>query len=153
MLWRFKRFKRLHFGRKVNVNWSRELSAVQIHIECVIGELKQRNTILQSVLPIALLSDSKGTVDKMIKSMLCICESLSSCCSPRIIFFLDTLIISFSACKQLVIISLNNMHDRRNNGDYGFFFLQNLDSLWQEGQYKFCLLEDTYFLSNQNDTI
>ena len=43
--------------------------------------------------------------------------------------------ISFSACKQLVIISLNNMHDRHNNGDYAFFFLQNLDSLRQEGQY------------------
>lgn len=114
---------------KVNVDWSRELSVVRIHVERVIGVLKQKYTILQSILPIALLSDSKGTVDK---SMLCICESLSFCCSTRIIF-LNTLIISFSACRQLVIISLNNMYNRYYNGDYAFFFLQSLDSLRQEG--------------------
>ena len=49
---------------KVNVDWSRELSVVQIHVERVIGVLKQNYKILQSNLPIALLSDSKGTVYK-----------------------------------------------------------------------------------------
>ena len=52
---------------KVNVDWSRELSVVRIHVERLIGVLKQKYTILQSILPIALLSDSKGTVDKMVK--------------------------------------------------------------------------------------
>ena len=39
---------------KVEVDWSRELSIVRIHVERVIGVLKQKFTILQSVLPIAL---------------------------------------------------------------------------------------------------
>ena len=55
---------------KVDIDWSRELSVVRIHVERVIGVLKQKYTILQSILPIALLSDSKGslsTVDKMVK--------------------------------------------------------------------------------------
>ena len=45
---------------KVNVDWSRELSVVRIHVERVIGVLEQKYTILQSILPIAVLSDSKG---------------------------------------------------------------------------------------------
>ena len=49
---------------KVNVDWSRELPVVQIHVEHVTGVLKQNYKILQSNLPIALLSDSKGTVYK-----------------------------------------------------------------------------------------
>ena len=55
---------------KVNVDWSRELSHVRIHVERVIGVLKQKYTILQSVLPITLLSDGEGTlstVDKVVK--------------------------------------------------------------------------------------
>ena len=39
-----KRKKQLE---KVNVNWSRELSIVRIHVERVIGVLKQKFTILQ----------------------------------------------------------------------------------------------------------
>ena len=49
---------------KVDVDWSRELSVAQIHVERVIGVLKQNYKILLSNLPIALLSDSKGTVYK-----------------------------------------------------------------------------------------
>ena len=49
---------------KVDVDWSRELSVVQIHVERVIGVLKQNYKILLSNLPITLLSDSKGTVYK-----------------------------------------------------------------------------------------
>ena len=48
--------------------------------------LKQTYTILQNIIPIALLSDSKdtqSTVDKNGKSTLCICKYLSFCFSPR----------------------------------------------------------------------
>ena len=38
---------------KVEVDWSRELSTIRIHVERVIGVLKQKYTILQSVLPIS----------------------------------------------------------------------------------------------------
>ena len=43
---------------KQDVDWSRELSVVRIHVEQVIGVLKQKYTILQGTLPISLLSDS-----------------------------------------------------------------------------------------------
>ena len=36
----------------LKVDWSKELSIVRIHVECVIGILKQKYTILQGVLPI-----------------------------------------------------------------------------------------------------
>ena len=55
---------------KVNVDWNCELSVVRIHVEHVIGVLKQTYTILQNIIPIALISDSKGThstLDKMVK--------------------------------------------------------------------------------------
>lgn len=42
---------------KVDVDWSRELSVVRIHVEHVIGVLKQKFTILQGRLPIALIAD------------------------------------------------------------------------------------------------
>ena len=54
----------------VEVDWSRELSMLRIHVERVIGVLKQKYTILQSILPIALIPVSKdnlATVDKMVK--------------------------------------------------------------------------------------
>ena len=34
---------------KIELDWSRELSMVRIHVECIIGALKQKYTILQSV--------------------------------------------------------------------------------------------------------
>ena len=40
---------------KVEVDWSRELSIVRIHVERVIGVLKQKYTILQGTLPIRLI--------------------------------------------------------------------------------------------------
>ncbi len=54
---------------KVQVDWSRELSVVRIHVEGVIGLLKQKCTILQNVLSISLISDktdeSLSTIDKI----------------------------------------------------------------------------------------
>ena len=37
------------------VDWSREISHVRVHVEHVIGQLKQKYTALQSVIPITLL--------------------------------------------------------------------------------------------------
>ena len=49
------------------MDWSRELSQVQIHVERVIGVLKQKFTILQGT-PITLVTDNAGqnmvTIDK-----------------------------------------------------------------------------------------
>ena len=48
---------------KHEVDWSRELSSVRIHIERVIGMLKQKCSILQGVLPI---SDYDCNVDETV---------------------------------------------------------------------------------------
>lgn len=67
---------------KVEVDWSRELSIVRIHIERVIGVLKQKYTILESVLPINFISnidDSNiSTIDKIV-NVCCACVNL---CPP-----------------------------------------------------------------------
>ena len=68
---------------KVDVDWSRELSIVRIHVERVIGLLKQKYTILQSILPITLISDgpdedANTTIDKIVS----VCCALVNLCPP-----------------------------------------------------------------------
>ena len=65
---------------KQEVDWSRELSSVRIHVERVIGQLKQKYTILQGVLPICLISDNdcnvdETVIDKIVK-VCCACINL-----------------------------------------------------------------------------
>ena len=40
---------------KVGIDWGPELSLVRIHVECIIGVLKQKFTILEGTIPITLL--------------------------------------------------------------------------------------------------
>ena len=63
---------------KVEIDWSRELSIVRIHVEQVIGVLKQKYTILQNIIPISLIqdnNDTKSTIDKIVK-VCCACVNL-----------------------------------------------------------------------------
>ena len=62
---------------KVEVDWSRELSVVRIHVERVIGVLKQKYTILQGTLPIRLIvgDENDSTIDKIV-SVCCACVNL-----------------------------------------------------------------------------
>ncbi len=60
---------------KVEIDWSMELSLVRIHVERVIGVLKQKYTILQNVIPISLIpdnNDNKSTIDKIVR-VCCTC--------------------------------------------------------------------------------
>ena len=69
---------------KLDIDWSRELSTVRIHVERVIGVLKQKYTILQSILPITLIpdyKDSKSTIDKIVQ-VCCVCVNLC----PSVVF-------------------------------------------------------------------
>ena len=55
---------------KVDVDWNRELSSVQIHIKQVIGVLKQKYQILQGVLPIGVIhhkDEDEASVDKLVR--------------------------------------------------------------------------------------
>ena len=70
---------------KVDIDWSRELSTVRIHVERVIGVLKQKYTILQSILPITLIpdyKDSKSTIDKIVR-VCCVCVNLCPSVVPQ----------------------------------------------------------------------
>jgi len=65
---------------KVDVDWSRELSLVRIHVERVIGVLKQKFTILQGTIPITLVTGNTGnglvTIDKLVR----VCCALVNLC-------------------------------------------------------------------------
>ena len=64
---------------KFEIDNSRQLSRVRIHVERVIGLLRQKYTILQSTLPIKMImsgSDNFSTIDKI----AVICAALCNCC-------------------------------------------------------------------------
>lgn len=65
---------------KIDVDWSRELSLVRIHVERLIGLVKLKYTILRSVIPISLLtkqnSDHYTTIDKIVS----VCCALTNLC-------------------------------------------------------------------------
>ena len=69
---------------KQEIDWSCELSIVRIHVERIIGLLKQKYTILQGMLPISLISDDvtnnddETTIDKIIK----VCSACINMCPP-----------------------------------------------------------------------
>ena len=68
---------------KVEVDWSRELSMVRIHVERVIGLLKQKYTILQGTLPFNFCTtegDDLSVIDKIVH----VCSSLTNL-SPSVI--------------------------------------------------------------------
>ena len=71
--------------KKVQVDWSRELSIVRIHSERVIGVLKQKYTILQSTLPISFnvnRDQEATTIDKLV-SVCCALVNLSPSVVPQ----------------------------------------------------------------------
>ena len=60
---------------KIEVDWSRELSSVRIHVERVIGLLKNKYAIFKKVVPITLLStedDGAESVDKLVRVCCCL---------------------------------------------------------------------------------
>lgn len=70
---------------KIEVDWSREISLVRIHVKRVIGVLKQY-TILQNVLPISLIQDendeTQSTIDKIV-TVCCACVNMCPSVVPQ----------------------------------------------------------------------
>ena len=63
----------------MDIDWSRKLSIVRIHVERIIGVLKQKYTILQSTIPIRLIDDGNDpntTMDKIVQ----VCCALVNLC-------------------------------------------------------------------------
>ena len=70
-------------GRKklyaIDVESSRAIANVRIHVERVIGLLRNKYTILQDIVPIDYLitdADSKPIIDKIVT----VCCALTNCC-------------------------------------------------------------------------
>ena len=71
---------------KSEVDFSRQLSRVRIHVERVIGMIRQKYTLLESVIPITYVmtdkSDHVSTLDKIVY----VCCALCNCC-PSVVNF------------------------------------------------------------------
>lgn len=67
---------------KIDVDWSRELSMVRIHVERVIGVLKQKFTILQNILPVQYCEASTcgDTTMAVIDKIVYVCCALVNLC-------------------------------------------------------------------------
>ena len=76
----------------VEVETGRKLSHVRIHVERVIGLLKQKYTIFQSTLPISLIMCDDDTKTSFIDKIAVICCALCNCCQsvvPYCILFIN----------------------------------------------------------------
>ncbi|XP_065889366.1 uncharacterized protein [Dysidea avara] len=71
---------------KVEVDAARRLSRVRIHVERVIGMVRQKYTILQSTLPICMLTcddtEQLSTIDKILTICCALCNYCDSVVSP-----------------------------------------------------------------------
>ena len=63
---------------RVEIDAARRLSRVRIHVERIIGLVRQKYTILQSTLPINLIAcdEDVSAVDKIVT----VCSALCNCC-------------------------------------------------------------------------
>ncbi len=70
----------------VDVEKTRGIANVRIHVESVIGLLCQKYTILQATLPIDYLSTSRGNSCPTIDRIIRVSESLTNLCPSLILF-------------------------------------------------------------------
>lgn len=71
---------------KIEIDKARKLSRVRIHVERVIGLLRQKYTILESTLPINMVMCNSDTSDSMIDKVVTICSALCNCCESVVPF-------------------------------------------------------------------
>ena len=80
----FTRGKR-QFSR-YEVDSTRQLARVRIHVERVIGVIRQKYSILESTLPINMLMCNEGDDQSFIDKIVTVCCSLCNCC-PSVVNF------------------------------------------------------------------
>ena len=71
---------------KVEVDTARRLSCVCIHVEQVIVLIRQRYAILQSILPVNMVSCTDTDGYTIIDKILTVCCALSNCCNSFVPF-------------------------------------------------------------------
>ena len=65
---------------RLEIDKARQLSRVRIHVERVIGLLRQKYTILESTLPINMIMCGSQTSNSVIDCVVTICCALCNCC-------------------------------------------------------------------------
>ena len=70
----------------LEVDCSREIARVRIHVERVIGLLRQKYTILQGTLPITLLMSNTEDRLSMTDRIVTVCSGLCNCCESVVPF-------------------------------------------------------------------
>ena len=70
---------------RMEIDHARQLSRVRIHVERVIGVLKQKYTILASTLPINMIMCDSETKTSMIDKIVIICSTLCNCCESVVL--------------------------------------------------------------------
>ena len=68
------------------VDEARQMSNVRIHVERIIGQLRQRYTILASTVPVNLMRCQDGSGFTMLDKIAVICCALCNCCDSVIPF-------------------------------------------------------------------
>ena len=64
---------------KVEVDGARRLSRIRIHVERVIGSIRQKYTMLQSTIPINILICDEGETVSYIDEVVVVCCALCNC--------------------------------------------------------------------------
>ena len=65
---------------KAEVNRARQLAQVRIHIERIIGVVRQKSTILQSTLPINMIKAHEKEDMSPLDKIVIVCCALCNCC-------------------------------------------------------------------------
>lgn len=71
---------------RLEIDTARKLSRVRIHVERVIGVLRQKYTILESTLAINMIRCNKQTEMSMIDKIVTVCSALCNCCESVVPF-------------------------------------------------------------------
>ena len=71
---------------QLEVDSARQLSRVRIHVERVIGLMRQKFTILESILPINLIMCNEQADYSLIDKIVTVCCSLCNCCDSVVPF-------------------------------------------------------------------
>ena len=70
---------------KLEIDKARQLSRVRIHVERVIGVLRQKYTILESTLPISMIRCNSDSNASIIDKIVVVCCALCNCCESVVI--------------------------------------------------------------------